>query len=278
MAEEKEPANNKRLRMPGMGLGWLYLIVLLFLAWLWFSRGANVLPEITWNQFAQEMLSAADVAKLDVVNNERVEVYIKPESLMKSRYEDIARRSHDGPHYFFNIGSVEVFHTQLEKAQQDLSAEPVVVTYSKTENWWTNILSWLLPIGLLFLFWVLLLRGAATRMRGTGDSIFSFGQTKARVMEKGDKPKVTFKDVAGIEEAEEEIYELVKFLKDPARYMRLGAKIPKGVLIIGPPGTGKTLLAKAVAGEAGVPFFSLSGSEFIEMFVGVGAARMRDLF
>lgn len=215
-----------------------------------------------------------------MVNNQRVEVYLEAEekepgeegteSLFKSTPPS-------GPQFFFNIGSVEVFHEQLEKAQGEAGVEPLNVTYSTRENWGWEIFSWLLPIGLIILFWLFILRRMSSRM--TGDSsMMKFGQSKARVMEQGEESKVTFKDVAGLEEAKEEIYELVNFLKAPDRYQRLGAKIPKGILLLGPPGTGKTLLAKAVAGEAGVPFFSLSGSEFIEMFVGVGAARVRDLF
>ena len=250
----------------------------------WFSGSQNYLPEITWKEFKEEMLIPGDVDKVDVINNERVEVYIEKEKLDQSRYDDygdqlFSDQPHAGPHCYFNIGSVEVFHSELEAAQEDLAEDQrITVTYSKEENWWGTILAWLIPFALIIFLWIFLMRGAASRMQGGAGSPFNFGQSKARVFEKGKSTKVTFEDVAGLEEAKEEIFELVQFLKSPERYRRLGAKIPKGVLLIGPPGTGKTLLAKAVAGEAGVPFFSLSGSEFIEMFVGVGAARMRDLF
>lgn len=276
--QESEPKTPPPREKPQ--LGWLYFIFLGAFIWLWFFNSGPSVPEISWNEFEKELLVKGQVERLDVVNNQRVEVYVKmaeeepqeedTESLFKSTPPS-------GPQYFFNIGSVEVFHEQLEKAQENAGIQQVNVTYSTRENWGWEILSWLLPIGLIIIFWLFLLKRMSSRMSGDS-SMMKFGQTKARVMEQGEESKVTFKDVAGLEEAKEEIYELVNFLKAPDKYQRLGAKIPKGILLLGPPGTGKTLLAKAVAGEAGVPFFSLSGSEFIEMFVGVGAARVRDLF
>ncbi|WP_247716377.1 ATP-dependent zinc metalloprotease FtsH [Sinomicrobium weinanense] len=264
-------------------MSWIYIILFIVLIWLWFFKGQNTIQETTWKQFEEEMLVPKDVARLTVVNNARVEIYIREESLDKPLYKNIPRRLLNdepvpGPHFYFNIGSVEIFHAELEKAQENLpGTEHVTVTYGTRENWWQNFL-FLLPIIFLVLFWMFLLRRGIPGMKGKGTSIFNFGQSNARVIEKGTKSKITFKDVAGMEEAKEEIYELITFLKSPDKYKRLGAKMPKGVLLVGPPGTGKTLLAKAIAGEAGVPFFSLSGSEFVEMFVGVGASRMRDLF
>lgn len=285
MAIQKQQVKKVPGKKPGGSyLWWIYMLLILGFTWLWYFNSQSGLPEITWNKFNTEMLQKGDVARLDVVNNERVEVYIKKDSLNKPQYEGLKKSSlqnpqYPGPHYFFNIGSVEVFHSQLEEAQKYLkNPNELVVTYSKRENWLGNILAWILPFGLLIIFWLFLLRGFSSRMKGSDSSIFNFGQSKARVLEQGLETKVTFNDVAGLEEAKEEIYELVKFLKTPEKFLRLGAKIPKGILLLGPPGTGKTLLAKAVAGESGVPFFSLSGSEFIEMFVGVGAARVRDLF
>ncbi len=265
------------------GVGWVYLIIIGMFLWLWVFNSGSSIPEITWSQFEREIFAEGDVAKLDIVNNERVEVYLKRDSLTKERYSDLGKNVFatvpgEGPHLFFNIGSVEVFHDQLSAAREKHPfAGEVPITYSKRENWGGQILAWLLPLGLLFLFWMFILR-RFSRMRTGDSSLSNFGQTRARVVDQGQESRVTFDDVAGLEEAKEEIYELVKFLKSPGKYQRLGAKIPKGILLLGPPGTGKTLLAKAVAGEAGVPFFSLSGSEFIEMFVGVGAARVRDLF
>lgn len=261
---------------------WIYILVMLGIIWIWFSA-QGTLPEITWRKFKTEMLANHDVEKLVVINNERVEVYIRQDKLSNPRHESVSKNMFtntpsSGPHYYFNIGSVDVFNENLNAAQEDFSEDQIItVSYSKRTNWLQGLGSWLFFFGLLILFWFFMLRGVG-RMKGTGGSIFNFGQSRARLLEKGTKSSITFNDVAGLEEAKEEIFELVQFLKTPESYRKLGAKIPKGVLLVGPPGTGKTLLAKAVAGEAGVPFFSLSGSEFIEMFVGVGAARMRDLF
>ncbi len=280
----KHPQKTKPQKIFRPSLSWLYIILFLGLMWFWTLGGSGSMPEITWKQFEEDMLANDDVEKVIVVNNEKVEVFIDPDSFSKPQYENIPKSTYSkkpslGPHYYFNIGSVDIFHADMEQAQEQLARDKrIPVTYSKRENWWGNMLAWILPLGLLLLFWTFMLRGATSRMDGLGSSIFNFGQSKARVLEKGEKSKITFEDVAGLEEAKEEISELVKFLKAPEKYKRLGAKIPKGVLLVGPPGTGKTLLARAVSGEAGVPFFSLSGSEFIEMFVGVGAARMRDLF
>ncbi|MFD2518731.1 ATP-dependent zinc metalloprotease FtsH [Salinimicrobium flavum] len=281
MTPEKDPQTSST---PGTkpGLGWLYIIFFGIFVWLWFFNRQPPVPEIAWNEFEKELLIPGRVSRLDVVNNLRVEVYLKKQEEKDPAAEDtqslFEQSSPAGPDYFFNIGSVEVFHEQLQQAQEkNQLAEQVNVTYSRRENWGGEILSWILPLGLLILFWMFILRRFSSRMTGES-SMTRFSQSKARVMEKGEESPITFKDVAGLEEAKEEIYELVNFLKAPDKYQRLGAKIPKGILLLGPPGTGKTLLAKAVAGEAGVPFFSLSGSEFIEMFVGVGAARVRDLF
>ncbi|MGZ8525396.1 MAG: ATP-dependent zinc metalloprotease FtsH, partial [Chitinophagaceae bacterium] len=185
----------------------------------------------------------------------------------------------EGPHYYFNIGSVESFERKLDEAEKDfLISEKIPVSYTKKTNWFWNILTWVLPFILIFGLWRFLQRRSGSMGTGTGgSSIFNFGRSTATLIEK-EKSNVTFDDVAGLEEAEMEVREVVDFLKNPGSFTRLGAKIPKGVILVGPPGTGKTLLAKAVAGEAQVPFFTISGSEFVEMFVGVGASRVRDLF
>lgn len=272
---EKTPPPEKR-----PGLGWLYFIFFGVFIYLWLFNTQPGLPEISWNKFEKEILSTEKVARLDVVNNQRVEVYLKRDSVQKKEGTQsiFETQAGGGPSYFFNIGSVEVFYEQLQKAQEkNPNLDQVNVTYSTRENWGGQILSWILPLGLLILFWMFILKRLSSRVPG-GSTMANFGKTRARVTEQGQESNVTFQDVAGLEEAKEEIYELVNFLKAPDKYQYLGAKIPKGILLLGPPGTGKTLLAKAVAGEAGVPFFSLSGSEFIEMFVGIGAARVRDLF
>lgn len=268
--------DDARPKLPGMGgIYWIYLALFGGFLILFFFNNTSV-PEITWNRFELEMLAENSVAKVEVVNEKRVNVFLREEALSRPEFENMPEGA--GPHCFFNIGSVEVFRSDMDEAQERLNLDgQVSITYREEENWWSGLLGWLFPILIIVLFWLYILRGAGG-MRGGGNPMMNFGQSKAREMDMSKGTKVTFKDVAGIEEAKEEIYELVKFLKDPQRYSRLGAKMPKGVLLVGPPGTGKTLLAKAVAGEAGVPFFSLTGSEFVEMFVGVGAARMRDLF
>jgi len=280
--ENKTNKSTTDPKIPKITIQWFYIILMIGFALFMLSNNSSV-PVITSKRFEQKMLLEKDVEKIEIVNEKKVNVYIKQEKLNNEQYKDAAKsfmgnKNVNGPHYSFNIGSVEVFHQTLEEAQKDLSkSDRIEVIYTEEQNWLNNTISWLLPFALIFLFWTFMLRGS-TGMKGMGTSVFNFGKSKAREMNPDAIKKITFKDVAGLEEAKEEIFELVKFLKNPERYNKLGAKIPKGILLVGPPGTGKTLLAKAVAGEAAVPFFSLSGSEFIEMFVGVGASRMRDLF
>lgn len=280
--------DQKNINTPSGGFGgknvrrWFYLLFFVFLGmYLWNS--SQRAEETTWGDFNANMLQQHDVDKLEIVNNEEVYVFIKPDKLSKEQYKPVSTnligRPHPGPHYHFRIGSVEVFNQQLQDAQQDFAPKDKVgVVYSKSENWLSGLLMWLVPLALLAFFWLYILRRVAGSAGTPGSSIFSFGKSKAVLFDKGNLSPVTFEDVAGYEEAKTEIMEIVDFLKKPQHFTRLGAKIPKGVLLVGPSGTGKTLLAKAVAGEAGVPFFSLSGSEFVEMFVGVGASRVRDLF
>ena len=278
--QKKQPDQNNRRNF---SIYWFYPVFLLGIVFFYISSMSNA-EETTWQKFKKEMLVANDVAKIDVVNKERAEIYIKEKSLSKDKYKNVATKSigkafKPGPHYYFPIGSLEVFERQLEEAQANLAdSDKVSVTYSKRENWWTNILSWVLPFALIFLFWRFISRRFTSGVGGKASSIFDFGKSKAQEYGKSKLSPITFKDVAGYEEAKTEVMEVVEFLKHPEHFTKLGAKIPKGILLIGVSGTGKTHMAKAVAGEAGVPFFSLSGSEFIEMFVGVGASRVRDLF
>lgn len=257
---------------------WVYGLVLGFLAITFFLNPLSDTKEITMLQFEQTMLSQGDVQKIVVVNKESAEIYIKPEQLQKDKYKDVSQSTSmlTGPHYLIKIGSIDSFENRLEKSQEHLAPnQRVGVQYEDRYNW-TDGLSWLFPILIIVLFWVFIFR----RMRtgGMGGSMMNFGKSTAKLSNIDTKSKVTFDDVAGLKEAKVEIMEVVDFLKNPEEYTKLGAKIPKGILLTGPPGTGKTLLARAVAGEAQVPFFSLSGSEFVEMFVGVGASRVRDLF
>jgi cell division protease FtsH len=233
-------------------------------------------------EFRENMLYTQEVSHIQVINKEKVEVYIKENALTLEKYEDVAETPflgtpNPGPHYTFSIGSIDVFEENMAEAQRDLLAEDWVdIRYDYQDNWFNSLWVWILPIFMIILFWNLMIRRSGGGFGGK--NMFNFGSSTATVFNASDKSKVSFEDVAGLEEAKMEVREIVDFLKTPENYTKLGGKIPKGVILVGPPGTGKTLLAKAVAGEAQVPFFSLSGSEFVEMFVGVGASRVRDLF
>lgn len=275
-SKEKKP-----MTLPeGYRPNWLYFLFLFFVIFTIFNWPSSKPKEISWLSFEKNMLSAHDVAKIVVVNKEFAEIYIKEDRLKDPKYQDISKgpfKTELGPHYTIQIGSVESFESKLQQAQQNfLHEEKVEIAYQNRTNW-TMVLSWILPFGLLILFWMFMLRGLG-RSGGIGGSVFNFGKSTAKLFDRDVKSTVTFKDVAGLKEAKSEVEEIVDFLKNPKTYTKLGAKIPKGVMLVGPTGTGKTLMAKAVAGEAQVPFFSLSGSEFVEMFVGVGASRVRDLF
>jgi cell division protease FtsH len=293
MEEKKGFKNTPPNKKPGMPGGkteggknkyWIYIVLLgIFLIFSFIDFGGSS-KEITRDKFENELLSSKDVEKVIIVNKERVDVYIKPDKLTDPKFSDISNSgplgfsTNKGPHYNFTIGDVETFERQFKEAQAKLPPEERIMTQYKTEhNYMGEILSWILPIALLFGLWYLIFK----RMSGGGaggNQIFNIGKSKAQVFDKEKRVKVNFTDVAGLEEAKVEIMEIVDFLKNSTKYTQLGGKIPKGALLVGPPGTGKTLLAKAVAGEANVPFFSLSGSDFVEMFVGVGASRVRDLF
>ena len=263
------------------GLFWVYLVIL---ALFFIFPGINYSSpsETTWQQFEKDMLSRKAVEKLTVINNDKVDVYIKKQFATDKYFKKVfdtgnAKETSKGPHYRFTIGSPEIFERKLDEAEKNfLLADKVPVNYLKETNYIGNIMSWVLPFLLISGFLYFLMRKSGTMGQGEG-SIFNFGKTTATLFGK-ENSAVTFKDVAGLEDAQMEVREIVDFLKNPEVYTRLGAKIPKGAILVGPPGTGKTLLAKAVAGEARVPFFSISGSEFVEMFVGVGASRVRDLF
>ncbi|HVW15982.1 MAG TPA: ATP-dependent zinc metalloprotease FtsH [Mucilaginibacter sp.] len=260
---------------------WVYLLVLAVV--LVPQLGRKSLTEITWQQFQKDILSRKAVERLEVVNGETVEVFLKPSFANDKQFKEAFKStwgSNDGPHYFFSIGSSDSFDKELGDAEKNTPLnEKTPVSYVRRSNWVISILSWIVPFALLFLAWNYFMRRAAGggMLGGGGASIFNFGKSTATLIEKN-KSDVTFNEVAGLEEAQIEVREIVDFLKNPDTFTKLGAKIPKGVILVGPPGTGKTLLAKAVAGEARVPFFSISGSEFVEMFVGVGASRVRDLF
>lgn len=271
----QKPNNQK----PKFNIAWIYGLIALFLLSIFFFQRGDKPIEITWSRFETEMLQAHDVLKIVVVNRERAEIYIKPDRLSDPKYSNAKTKSSALPAYFFTIGSVESFEKRLDKAMEKFAAnEKIPVKFEKRENHMESLINWLL-VPLLFIgIWLFIFRRMAGGAGGAG-GIFSIGKSRAKVFDKeGAQIKIDFKDVAGLEEAKVEIKEIVDFLKSPDKYTQLGGKIPKGALLVGPPGTGKTLLAKAVAGEAHVPFFSMSGSDFVEMFVGVGASRVRDLF
>jgi cell division protease FtsH len=231
----------------------------------------------------EDMLASKSVEDVKLINEKLVEITLTPEALEKKEYRDklLEQRSplsiRQGPHFQFYISSAEVFDKRFEEAQKNIPEDERIGYKSEPRSDMTNyILNWGILFLMLFGLWFLMRRMAGGG--GPGGQIFNIGKSRAALFDAESKVKITFNDVAGLDEAKEEIKEIVDFLKNPSKYTNLGGKIPKGALLIGPPGTGKTLLAKAVAGEAAVPFFSLSGSDFVEMFVGVGAARVRDLF
>ena len=270
---------------PKFNVYWIYGIIGLAIIGTYFLNLGSGVEEITRQRFEKEMLQSYDVVKIIIVNKERVEVYIKPDRLASGKYKDQEGKGFSpipktGPQFYFTIGSVEVFEQQLQGAMQNFPEEErIPVSYETKRNLFGEMFGWLLPILLLVAVWLFIFRRMSSGSGGgAAGNIFNVGKSKARIFDKDSHVKINFKDVAGLEEAKMEIKEIVDFLKNPSKYTDLGGKIPKGALLVGPPGTGKTLLAKAVAGEANVPFFSISGSDFVEMFVGVGASRVRDLF
>lgn len=287
----QQPEKKKEKKLPGKLLPknpkfsyyWIYAVIAVLLLGLQFFTFRSSVKETDENTFILDMLKSHDVADLVVVNKEIVEVYIKESRLSNEKYKDVAKTSwngvNKGPHYYFTIGSLEHFQDKLDKAQQEFKPEDKVKTrFINRRDWSRDLFSWVLPVAIFILIWIFIMRRVSGAAGGPGGQLFNIGKSKALLVDENAKVTITFKDVAGLDEAKEEVMEIVDFLKNPQRYTSLGGKIPKGVILVGPPGTGKTLMAKAVAGEAKVPFFSLSGSDFVEMFVGVGASRVRDLF
>ena len=237
----------------------------------------EVAQKTNWDS-VKVMIERGDVQKIDVINKETAEVYIKADKLAsyteKEEYKELPKQ---GPQFVFNIGSLDYFQSDFESTLTQYK-QSVPLSFESRRNMWTDLLTGILPWVLIIGVWIFIMRSMSRGQGGGQGGIFSVGKAKAQIFDKGSNVNITFKDVAGLEEAKVEVMEIVDFLKNPNKYRELGGKIPKGALLVGPPGTGKTLLAKAVAGEANVPFFSISGSDFVEMFVGVGASRVRDLF
>jgi AFG3 family protein len=263
------------------GSYWIYgLVILILIALQMANTGTE--KEISMNRF-EELVKSGDVESITVINEEYANLYIKPDKLSKDAYKDAAPNAKGSGkgNYVYKFGSIDNFGRQYDQLRVHLieaGYDEPVLQYEKRTNWFLPILSYAIPFIILIGLWIFIMRRVAGGGSGPGAQIFNIGKSKATLFDKNTKVNVTFADVAGLDEAKEEVMEIVDFLKNPKKYTALGGKIPKGVLLIGPPGTGKTLLAKAVAGEAGAPFFSISGSDFVEMFVGVGASRVRDLF
>ena len=265
--------------MPRPNIMWFWGLILVGIVGYWMFGEEQTQPvKSDWNK-VEQLVIAGDVEKITVVNRDEARVAIKANKIDSLRETDLRYKElpKTGYQLFFNIGSVDSFKSDLEEAEAQ-GGNRVVVAYENEKEWYDSWLVGLLPWVIMIAVWFLIMRGMS-RGGGAQGGIMNVGKARAQEFDQQDPNKrVTFKDVAGLEEAKVEIMEIVDFLKNAAKYRELGAKIPKGALLVGPPGTGKTLLAKAVAGEANVPFLSISGSDFVEMFVGVGASRVRDLF
>ena len=278
--ENTRQSNNKA---PKINLYWVYgVIIIAFLAIQWNIMGAGPV-ETNWKEVKTTMLQNNDIEKIIIINKNEAQIYLK-----KTSYDKYASKLNTGftapvkagPHYFFTIGSVDSFEKNLQEAQSNVTEEnKITIEYKTIHNYFGELLGWIAPfVILILLYWWFFRRMSKGAEGGGTGNIFNVGKSQAKVFDKDSRVSNTFKDVAGLAEAKQEVEEIVDFLKSPTKFTKLGGKIPKGALLVGPPGTGKTLLAKAVAGEANVPFFSMSGSDFVEMFVGVGASRVRDLF
>jgi len=273
---------NRQPEVPKPKFSWtsvIYLLLLVGLAYMWFNSGNADPIKKEWIDVKNTLLLSGDVSKVEYVRNERkADVYIVKEKLPVYKNLFGGKEPKGGPHFYFLVSDNFDAETEFEAVLEKLPADKqfkLVITEHKS---YLGILEWILFPLMLILMWVIMSRPMRNMGGGGGGGIFNVGKSQAKLYEKAGNVKVTFKDVAGLEEAKVEVMEIVDFLKNPKKYTALGGKIPKGALLVGPPGTGKTLLAKAVAGEANVPFFSISGSDFVEMFVGVGASRVRDLF
>ncbi len=293
--------NDSKIKRPKFNFYWIYGAIALIL--IFFSYQNSILPnkskEINTNDL-DGMIQKGHISKIVVMKSkDQADIYINKDSLKSDeKYKDFIdekkKATSNGPQFYCSISTPDEFSRTIEKSQNKKitsdttgktdaekqqilkSHNPIILTYNNSTDWSDALSGYLLTFGFIVLMWILLMR--FMNKSGGGSQIFNFGKAKAQMYDKNLPISTSFKDVAGLEGAKEEIVEIVDFLKNPQKYTHLGGKIPKGVLLVGPPGTGKTLLAKAVAGEAKVPFFSLSGSDFVEMFVGVGASRVRDLF
>jgi len=281
--------NKKKIKgnLPKFNFYWVYGIVAVILISINLFNPVNTgILKTNYSEF-KSFVENRQVRKIEVINKKEARVYISPDQLDQPPHKDkkipkngVFGGPNNGPHYVFNIPNNESFSSYLEEAQKEYARknQTLMYDYVEEDNFGKDILGWVIFFGIMIAVWSFIMRRVSGGGGGAGGQIFNIGKSKAQMFGQGKSTNVTFDNVAGLEEAKEEVKEIVDFLKTPKKYTALGAKIPKGALLVGPPGTGKTLIAKAVAGEAKVPFFSLSGSDFVEMFVGVGASRVRDLF
>ena len=283
MANKQQPKNNNLPKFPRFNIFWIYGVIAVFIIGWSLLGSENDKPLKGDWAMVEPLVEQGQVERIRVVNRETAEVFLKKEAAEQYRNDktsELQKLPATGAHIYYTIPSVDSFREDLKVAESELPAEErVTVVYENDNKSWIDIVGSILPWVLIIGFWFFIMRSMARGVGGGGGAgIMNVGKARAQVFDKENKKPVTFKDVAGLEEAKVEIMEIVDFLKNAEKYRELGAKIPKGALLVGPPGTGKTLLAKAVAGEANVPFLSISGSDFVEMFVGVGASRVRDLF
>lgn len=286
---KKVPGKKITPKPPKFNIMWLWMAMLVGFFVLQYTFSGDDAKKTTYKEFEQKMLIPGDVDHLVAYKKNElygVDVFIKKDRLSDPKYKEVQPKPNalnlapsSGPQYTFMEGSLELLDKKLNAAQGDIPQQDrVALKLEERNSPWTGWLFTLLPFVLIIAFWIFIMRRMGSGGGGPGGQIFNIGKSKATLFDKETQVSVTFNDVAGLEEAKQEVMEIVDFLKNPKKYTNLGGKIPKGALLVGAPGTGKTLMAKAVAGEAQVPFFSLSGSDFVEMFVGVGASRVRDLF
>ena len=275
---ENENNKNNKAGTSRLNSYWIYGVIAMFFAVVYFyGVQESAKPDFDKRQLI-ELIKDKKVEKIIVLNEKTAHIYVKKEKEDESN----SRFSSNRYRHKLETGPKDAFDKFMEKAHELAGIKPgdkdyIYVEY-KNNEWPSLILSWVIPIAIFILIWIFIMRRMSGGAGGPGAQIFNIGKSKATLFDENSKEKINFDNVAGLDEAKEEVMEVVDFLKNPGKYKALGGKIPKGVLLVGPPGTGKTLLARAVAGEAGVPFFSISGSDFVEMFVGVGASRVRDLF
>ena len=278
-------ANKKKNNKSKINIYWFYASVVFFILSIGLLGGDSGLQNTQPTDIStfENYLRNGDISKVAIINQRYARVTLNENALDKDIHKSAKAKNFlgqdnlTGPHYQFEIGTPELFETKLQEIRESENLN-FSIEFTTMENRWLDVLLGFLPIIIIIGIWIFLMRRMSGGSGGAGGQIFNIGKSKAKLFDQNTEVKVTFKDVAGLEGAKEEVQEIVDFLKNPKKYTILGGKIPKGALLVGSPGTGKTLLAKAVAGEAKVPFFSLSGSDFVEMFVGVGASRVRDLF